>query len=196
MNNAELPRKLLSVFFKAPTAQAALVMEDNEYLGLFFKKDAQIGLKDPDFEFSSNINFIDRSHLKDIFFRNENHFQDLIPVIDKEGRFLRTLSFKEYQSQFFFDDFFQEFSRDGIWDNADFPLLITNGFKKILYMNKKAFLIAEKNLLGKKFHSFLKFFEIEIVRDKMILSRENEVFELRIHISQSKHFEYQIYQLF
>ncbi len=197
MEQDQLAHRLLQLFFQAPLVNALLVFEDNEYLGVIFKKDIQIGLKENNFDLSLNLNFIQEQEVRDIILSSDKQKDALkIPVIDKEGHLLKIISFQEFESQFYFNHFLEEFSLEHVWDSLDHPLILTNHFKKVLYLNKQAFLLARKDLLGTKLSQFLNLFEMEMNMDRMILSRIDQMFHLVISHAHSEYFDYQLYQFF
>jgi transcriptional regulator with PAS, ATPase and Fis domain len=192
-----LAQHLLQLFFQAPLVNALLVFEDHDYLGIIFKKDIQIGITEQNFDLELNINFIDAAEVRDIILSPDREKESLkIPVVDKEGHLIKIISFSEFESQFYFNHFLESFSLEHIWDHMDHPLIITNHFNKVLYLNKEAFIMAGKDLLGSRLNKFLNQFEIEIIQDRMTLTRGDKMYHLVISHSHDDTFDYQIYQFF
>ncbi len=190
-------QQLLQIFFQAPLVNSLLVYEDNEYLGMVFKKDIQLGIQEGVFDLELNINFIEKNEVANFLIREEKDRENLrIPVIDKQGHLITIMTFREFECQFAFHRFLDDFHMDNIWDNLDHPLLITDHFKKVLYLNKEAFLLARKDLLGTRIQPFLKLFSMEIKEDRMLLTHIDRTYELVISLSQHQDFKYQVYQLY
>ncbi len=117
-------------------------------------------------------------------------------MIDKGGSLIRIISYDEFMSQLFFEKFIFKFDLESALDNLDHPLIITNHFKKILYLNKKALEMIEKDILGRKITELLKTFTIEMVNDRMILTKDDNIYNLVINSSTMKNFSFVIYQFF
>lgn len=191
-----LPKRLLQLFFKTPLVNALLVFEDNEYFGVVLKRDVELGMRDNDFKLFENINVIDVYELPTVLFSHNITDNALIPVIDKTGNLIKIISYTEFESQFYFDEFIGGFLIDEVISNLDHPIIITNHFKKILYLNNRAFLMIGKDYLGGKFSDLIKSYDIEIVGDKMIVSKDDKMYHLSINYSATKKFAYHVYQFF
>ncbi len=148
------------------------------------------------FNFFENISFIKLNQLSNSLFKNDSSKNNKVPVIDKAGKLIRIISYEEFLSQFFFDEFITHFKEQNVFDNLENPLVITNHFKKTVYANKAALELMERDIVGKNFSSILKLFEIQIVEGSMILEKKEEIYHLVISHSQAKNFSYFVYQFF
>ncbi len=189
-------KNLLQLFFQAPLVNALLVFEDNDYLGVVFKRDIERGISTGSFQLFENISFIRSDDLQTVLFSHQVTKSVRIPVIDKVGNLLRIISYDEYMSQLFFEKFIFKFDLEAVLDNLDHPLIITNHFKKVLYLNKRALEMIEKDFLGRKMSELLKNFTVEMVNDKMILTKDEAIYHLVINHSSMKNFSFIIYQFF
>ncbi len=191
-----LAKELMKYFFQAPSVNALLVFEDNEYLGIVLKKDIEFGITSGNFKLYENINFIKPSEVTDIIFKENNKKNSRIPVIDKTGGLINIISYEEFLSHFYFDEFIQNFKLSPIFDNLDYPMLITNYFKKCIYANKMAFEIAEFDIIGKSILHLFKKFEIKKLENGLNLEKNGETFNLIISQSRTKNFTYFVYHFF
>ena len=192
----ELIKDLMELFFHAPMANGILVFEDNDYLGVVLKRDIEIGIMDGNFNFFENISFIKLNQLQNSLFKKESLKANKVPVVDKTGKLIRIISFEEFQSQFYFDEFIPHFKEQNVFDNLEHPLVITNHFKKTIYANKSALELMERDIIGKNYSSLLKLFEIQMVEGSMILEKKEEIYQLSISHSLAKNFSYYVYQFF
>ncbi|OHD53424.1 MAG: hypothetical protein A2Y33_14990 [Spirochaetes bacterium GWF1_51_8] len=190
----DIAQKLLGLFFKAPLVHALLVFEDNEFFGVVFKRDIELGMREGNFELYENINTIRVDELSSMLFANQATSTTVIPVIDKVGNLVKIMTYEEYESHFHFDRYIANFSVSPVLDNLDHPVVVTNHFKRILYMNNLAMETAGKDYLGWNVNSLLKQFDIEIAGEKMIVTKDDKVFHLHIHYSLAENFSYHVYQ--
>jgi hypothetical protein len=190
----ELAQKLLSFFFKAPLVNALLVFEDNEYFGVVFKRDIEMGLREGNFQLFENISTIRAEELTTVLFAQQVSSGTVIPVIDKVGNLNKIISYEEFESHFHFDRFIADFSVAPVIESLDTPIMVTNHFKRILYMNRGAYEIAEKDFTGWNIGSLLKQFEIEISGDKMLVTAGEMTYQLHIHFAMAENFSYHVYQ--
>lgn len=191
-----LAKQLLTLFFKAPLVNALLVFEENDYLGVVLKRDIERGLKEANFELYRNINLIHRDDLGNVLFRHQVTKSVSIPVIDKAGTFVKFISYDEFVSQLYFEKYIFKFDPESVLDNLDHPMIITNHFKKVLYLNKMALEMLQEDALGGKMASILKEFRIEINGDRMFVTKDDMTYYLIINNSSTKNFSYIIYQFF
>jgi hypothetical protein len=189
----ELARELMKYFFYAPHANGILVFEDNEYLGVVLKKDVEYGITSGNFKLFENINILKVNELSTLLFRESSKKNAKVPVIDKAGNLIRIISYEEFISQFYFDEFVKNFKSGAFLDNLDYPLVITNCFKKCLYANKMAFNLAEFDFLGKSINLLLKKFEIKKIDRGLVLENKKDRFTLFISKSENKNFLYYVY---
>jgi hypothetical protein len=192
-NEIELAKKLMQFFFLAPAAHGALVFEDNDYLGVVLKRDIEIGIMEGRFSLFENINLIKMSQLAQTLFKSNNIKNLLLPVIDKTGALLRIISFEEFQCHFFFDEYKPHFKIQGVLDDLEYPLVITNHFKKTIFVNRKALELIEKDIEGRNFTEILKHFDIKNVGDFMIVEKKGISYNLIITRSENKNFSYYLY---
>lgn len=192
----QLAKSLLQLFFQAPLVNAILVFEDNDYLGVVFKKDIERGIMTGNFQLFENISFIRTDDLQTVLFSHQVTKSVRIPVIDKVGNLIRIISYDEYMSQLFFEKFIFKFDLESVLDNLDHPLIITNHFKKTLYLNKKALEMIEKDFLGRKIPELMKSFNVEMSGDKIILTKDDKTYHLVINNSSMKNFSFILYQFF
>jgi hypothetical protein len=192
-NDIELAKKLMQLFFLAPAAHGALVFEDNDYLGVVLKRDIEIGIMEGCFSLFENINLIKMSQLTQTLFRNNNSKNLLLPVIDKGGTLLRIISYEEFQCHFFFDEYIPHFKIQGVLDDLECPLVITNHFKKAIFANRKALELIERDIEGRNFSDFLKQFNIKNVGYFMIVEKKGLSYNLIISHSENKNFSYYFY---
>jgi len=192
----KIAQNLMNLFFLAPTVNAILVFDDTEYLGALLKRDLEIGIKKKSFEFFENINLIRMENLEQFVLNDFSKEETRIPVVDKTGELLRIISYREFLSQFHFGKFLQDFQQREVWDYMDHPIIITNHFKKILYLNRQALNLTKKDLIGQRFSRFLKYFDIKIKDDTPLLQHHAQAYRLQKDLSESKEFFYRIYQLF
>ncbi|MGC8771760.1 MAG: PAS domain-containing protein [Brevinematia bacterium] len=186
----------MKYFFQAPSVNGLLVFEDNEYLGVVLKKDIELGIATGVFNLYENINFLKVNEMANIIFKENNKKNSKLPVIDKTGALIKFISYEEFQSHFYFDEFIEGFKIANVFDNIDYPFLITNYFKKCIYANKKAFEIAGFDIVGKSISILLKKFEIKRVENGLILERNGEAYNLMIHHSETRNFTYLVYNFF
>lgn len=192
----KLARRLLQLFFQAPLVNALLVFEDSDYLGIVFKKDIERGVTSGDFELFENISTISVDQLPAALFGGRATKSAMIPVIDKAGETIGIISYDEFLSQLMFEKYIFRFDLEPVLDNLDHPVLITNTFKKILYLNKEALTLFQKDMAGKAFGAAIKDFEMEMRGEQMIVSRGDEMFRLFISQSPMKNFSFIFYQFF
>jgi len=190
----ELAQKLLSFFFKAPLVNALLVFEDNEYFGVVFKRDIEMGIRDGSFRLFENISTLRAEELATVLFAQQVSSDTVIPVIDKVGNLNKIISYEEFESHFHFDRFIENFSVSPVIDSLDTPIIVTNHFKRILYMNRGAYEIAGKDFTGWNISSLLKQCEIEISGDRMLATAGERTYQLHIHFSLTEIFSYHVYQ--
>lgn len=192
-----IAHQLLQLFFQAPLSNALLVYEENDYQGLVFKKDVQLGIQEEGFDLAMNINYIEKQDAADLILKTDTEREQIkIPAIDRQGQLLAFLSYQEFICQFSFHHFLDGFHMDRVWDALDHPLIITDYFKKVLYLNKEALLISRKDLLGQKINPFLRQFSMEIKEEKMVLLHIDKIWELVISQAKTRDFHYWIYQFF
>lgn len=189
----DLARELMKYFFQAPTANGILVFEDNEYLGIVLKKDIEFGIATGNFNLFENINMVKPVDLIQIISKDNKKRNVKIPVIDKSGKLIRIITYEEFNSQFNFEEFEQTFKIPSVIDYLEYPLIITNCFKKCLYANKNAFELAGFDIPGKKITSLLKKFEIKKFENGLLLEKDNKIYHLVISKSESKNFLYFVY---
>jgi hypothetical protein len=192
----KLAKRLLSHFFKAPLVNAMLVFEDNSFLGAVLKKDIERGIIENNFNLFENINIINESEILQVLFYHNPQKNATIPVIDKGGNLIKIISFTEFESQFSLNRYLDKFKTDNVIEYLDHPVLITNCFKKILYLNREALKMIGEDFLGHKLSDLLKRFDIEIASDRMIVSKDDNMYHLIINYSSEEDFDYQVYQFF
>ncbi len=192
-NELVLAKNLMQLFFLAPAAHGLLVFEDNDYLGVVLKRDIEIGIMEGRFSLFENINILKVSQLTQTLFRNDSLKNQLLPVIDKAGALLRIISYDEFQCQFFFDEYSPRFKVQGVLEDLESPLIITNHFKKTIFANRKALELIEKDIEGRCFSDVLKHFEIKNVGDFMIVEKKGVSYRLVISHSENKNFSYYLY---
>ncbi len=191
-----LSKDLIKYFFQAPSANGLLVFEDNEYLGVVLKKDIEFGITTKNFKLFENINFIRISEIEDIIFKENNKKSAKVPVVDKSGNLLKIITYDEFLSHFYFDDFITGFKPNSVFDDLDHPIFITNFFKRCLYTNKKGFELAEFDIIGKNISNLLKKFEIKKMDKGMLLEKNGKMYTLYISHSETKNFYFLVYDFF
>ncbi len=189
-------KDLIKYFFQAPTANGLLVFEDTEYLGVVLKKDIEFGIKEGNFKLFENINFIKISNVENIIFKEENKKNSRVPVIDKVGTLLKIISYDEFVSHFYFDDFLKNFKVSNVFDYADCPIFVTNFFKKCLYANKRGLEFAGFDIIGKNISLLLKKFKVKKMEKGLLLEKDDNIYNLYITHSEAKNFFYFIYSFF
>jgi hypothetical protein len=192
----ELAKNLMELFFHAPAVNGILVFEDNDYLGVILKRDIEIGVMEGNFNLFENINFMKLAQLPPVLFKNEGLKNIKIPVVDKTGNLIRIISYEEFLSQFFFDEFINHFKTENVLDHLEHPVVITNHFKKTVYLNKSALELIERDILGKNLSIFLKTFDIKMDGEQMFLKKKDHEYRLVISSSSSKNFSFFVYQFF
>jgi hypothetical protein len=190
----ELAKELMELFFHAPAANGILVFEDQDYLGVLFKRDIEIGMSEGNFRLFENINLIKVSQLDEVLFKNGSSRNGKIPVVDKAGQLIRIISQEEFLCHFFFDEYLQHFKTQSVLDHLEHAVIITSYFKKIIYANKKALELIQNDIIGKSFSSVLKLFEIKSADSFMELEKDGRFYRLSISASVSKSFSYFVYQ--
>ncbi len=189
-------RNLMELFFQAPTVSAILVFDDMEYFGAVLKRDVEIGMREGSFNLFENISLIPIESLERYLFASKADPKTKIPTIDKTGKPIRLISHREFLSQFYFENFLQKFELQNVWDYLEHPLLVTNYFKKILYLNREALLLCGKDFIGKSFSRFSKNFDIKIDGENLLFQKNDHFCRLLMSQSESKDFFYRVYQLF
>lgn len=195
MEEAVLAKHLLQLFFNAPLVKGLLVFEDNDYLGVVFKKDVELGVSSRKFVFDEQVNYIRFDEIQALIFCREPGPEIRIPVVDKSGSLIKIISFDEFESVFYFNRFIENFTPEKILDNLGHPLLITNCFKRILYLNKQALMLVQRDYLGERIALYFKNFSIEMIQDNMFLTQGDKSFRLLIGDSNRDGFDYLVYQL-
>jgi len=189
----ELAKDLMKLFFRAPAANGILVFEDNDYLGVILKRDIEIGIAEGNFNLFENINMIRVVQLPQILFKSNTSRNLQVPVIDKAGSFIRIISYEEFMSQFFFEEYLNHFKIQNVFENLEHPLVITNHFKKTLFANKQALELIKSDIEGKNFCEILKQFEIKKVRTFLWVEKGKNSYQLIVSHSESKNFSYYVY---
>ena len=191
--NLKETKELMELFFHAPAANGILVFDENDYFGVLFKRDIELGLMEQNFDLESNINFIRVSQLSDVLYKNDAK-NIKIPVIDRLGKLIRIISLDEFHCHFEFNHYLPHFKPSFVLDEMDHAMVVTSHFRKVIYTNKTALELFQEDLLGKPLNSYLKKFEMKILGKTMHLYLKNKSYQLIISHSVSRNFSYNLFQ--
>lgn len=181
---------------ECPYVTGALVLNDGAYEGVLFKKDVEALLKEEDDFFIDKIMPIHPLELEKYLFSGKPRSKNMIPCISNEGKILSSLSYEEFISEFYTEDFRLRFSLMDVFGAYEHPLLILNRFKTVIYANKEAENIFGCNSFGSKLSLLLEGFDVSICEEKMLIIHDNKQWELFVARSQTPSFCYDIYQFF
>ncbi|MGL5721445.1 MAG: hypothetical protein ACRCY4_03470 [Brevinema sp.] len=181
------------LFLSCPHANAALVFEHNTYYGLLFKKDVELAIKSADIDFivAARTKLTPISEMEDALFSSRPRSKTRIPAMDISGKNLETFSYEEFVSEFHPEDF--RISLIEVFKNYEFPLLILNRFKTVVYANTASETIFPSPL-GRRISTILDDFIIEASESRITLIGGGNIWNMIVSRSQSERSLYYIYQ--
>lgn len=188
--------KIYQSFLLSPYLNACLVLDHQQFLGILLKKDLERKLRDQHNTIVDLIIKVPLEELEDILFNIAPSLKMTIPYINIKGTILGSLLYEEFVSEFFPHDFKMRLSFQEIFDYHEHPIMILNQFKTILYINKIAENLFSSAAFGKKITDILLAFEIVPKKDRILLVRQEEVWDLVITKSSAPHASYYLYHLF
>ncbi|MGL5955832.1 MAG: hypothetical protein ACRC0X_04410 [Brevinema sp.] len=184
------------MFLEHPHLNACPVFQDHQFLGILLKKDLEKQLSHQDHDISDLIIQVSSEHLEQILFHDTPHVKTKIPYINKSGILLGALLYDEFVSEFFPEDFVTKLSFHEIFNYYEYPVLILNQFKTILYLNHQAQELLTDKVFGVKISDALLAFDMRMNDQEMILQRHEESWRLMISKSMTPYALYYIYQFF
>ncbi|MGL4367390.1 MAG: hypothetical protein ACRCTQ_03825 [Brevinemataceae bacterium] len=182
------------LFLEYAYLNGCLIFEENEFKGIFLKKDLEQMLKVNDHFIIDKKISISSDNIEDILFNQPPNLKMRIPYINFNGQILGLLLYEEFVSEFFPQDFQTKLSLVEIFDYHEHPILILNIFKTILYLNNKAQDLLSQEAFGKKISNVLLGFQMSFDNHIILTNQDNHSWYLTISHSFSTHATYQIYQ--
>ncbi|MGL4676709.1 MAG: hypothetical protein ACRCWI_03475 [Brevinema sp.] len=187
--------KIYQMFLEHPHLNACPVFQDQKFLGILLKKDLENQLSRMDADIEDLIIQVPVDHLEQILFHVPPHVKTKIPYINKLGILLGALLYDEFVSEFFPRDFVTKLSFHEIFNYYEYPVLILNQFKTILYLNYQAQELLTDKVFGMKISDALLAFDISVNNEQeMILRRQEESWRLIISKSITPYAQYYVYQ--
>lgn len=172
-----------------------LILEKNgAYKGILLKDDLDDVLNSQSSFYLDKIIPVEKNEIETKLFKISPSLRTVIPYTSSIGDCFGTLKYEEFVSEFFPEDFTTKISLTEILDHYEYPILIANQFKTILYINKKASDLLSSEAFGKKISDVLLSFTMKIEKDRMTLHRNDEIWTLSISESNTSHITFYIYQ--
>lgn len=172
-----------------------LILEKNgTYKGILLKNDLDEILNTQNSFYLDKILQVKKNDLETTLFKVPPSLRTVIPYINSSGEHFGTMKYEEFVSEFFPEDFTTKMSLTEIFDYYEYPIVITNQFKTILYINKQSSELFSSESFGKKISDILLSFTMKIEKEKMTLQREGEIWDLSVSESQTAHAKYYVYQ--
>ncbi|URA10494.1 hypothetical protein [Thermospira aquatica] len=153
-------KELLALFYQAPHVRGILVFRGMEYEGMVFKRDIERHLDETHLSVLDLVQRLSVPQMEEFLLSKDPSPHTKIPVLFLETGEMTLISYKEFRWHFHPDEF--SFSRvEGVVRSMDYPVVVTNLFKKVLYQNQAAFSFFSRDLLGKNIFTALKEWAIE-----------------------------------
>ncbi|MGL4389123.1 MAG: hypothetical protein ACRCTJ_07010 [Brevinema sp.] len=188
-------QNIYHLFLTYPYLNALLVFDDHEFAGILLKKDIESALKSKDSFLIDKINKVSKEDLEKSIFNENPKLNMKIPFISLTGEIQDLMSYDEFVSEFFPEDFSQRLSLQEVFFCLSHPLVIMNRFKRILYLNKSAEELLSEKARGEKITDVMLGFQINCEGDRILIHRQKEMWKLIISESESKFAFYFIYQM-
>ncbi len=153
-------KELLSLFYQAPHVRGFLVFRGVEYEGIVFKRDIERHLEEAHLTAVDLVQRLSVPQMEEFLFAREPTSHIKIPVLFLDTGETRLISYTEFRWHFHPDEF--SFHRlEGVLRGMEYPLVVTDLFKRVLYQNQQAFSFFSHDLLGKNIYSALRDWAIE-----------------------------------
>ncbi len=187
--------RIYQTFLEQAHLKSCPVFRDNDFIGILFKKDLEQHLKSSNNDISEIIVPVSMEHLEEFLFYDTPNFKSKIPYLSPSGKVTGHLLYDEFVSEFFPEDFVTKLSLSEVFDYCEYPILILNQFKTIIYINNFAKDLLSERIFGIKAVDALISFEIDSYKGSTILKRQGEQWKLMISESKTPFASYYIYQM-